>query len=84
MQLKKEDYNKYDYLIGMEQVNIRNMFRILGGDPEQKVHLLLEYAGENRGIADPWYSGDFTTTYNDVVAGCEGFLEYLKQEGKLL
>ena len=84
VQLKKEDYNKYDYLIGMEQVNIRNMFRILGGDPEQKVHLLLEYAGENRGIADPWYSGDFTTTYNDVVAGCEGFLEYLKQEGKLL
>ena len=84
VQLKKEDYNKYDYLIGMEQVNIKNMLRILGDDSEQKVHLLLEYAGENRGIADPWYSGDFETTYNDVVKGCKGLLHHLQMEGKIL
>lgn len=78
VQLTREDYGKYDYLIGMEQVNIRNMLRILGGDPDGKVHLLLEYAGENRGIADPWYSGDFEATYRDVVLGCKGLLSHLK------
>lgn len=78
VQLRKEDYNNYDYLIGMEQINIRNMLRIFGSDPDQKIHLLLEYTGENRGIADPWYSGDFTTTYKDVLAGCKGLLEYLR------
>ena len=77
VQLTKEDYEKYDYLIGMEQVNIKNMLRILGGDPDKKVHLLLEYAGKNRGIADPWYTGDFGKTYEDIVEGCEGFLKQL-------
>lgn len=80
VQLTREDYKKYDYLIGMEQVNIRNMLRILGGDPEGKVHLLLEYAGKNRGIADPWYTGDFAKTYEDIVEGCEKFLERLSDK----
>ena len=79
VQLKKEDYTKYDYLIAMEPVNVRNMMRILGEDPEGKIHLLLEFAGENRGIADPWYTGDFATTYSDILNGCEKLLDCLKE-----
>ena len=77
VQLKKSDYNKYDYLIGMDDWNIRNMTRITGGDPDNKIHKLLEFAGSSRDVADPWYTGDFEATYRDIVAGCEGFLEYL-------
>ena len=67
VQLKKTDYDKYDYLIGMEERNRRNMLRILGSDQEGKVSLLLDYAGSHGNIADPWYTGDFTTTYSDIV-----------------
>lgn len=67
----------FDYLIGMEQWNIRNINRIIRKDPEQKVHLLLEYAGDARDIADPWYTGNFDVTYDDVKEGCEAFLQYL-------
>ena len=77
VQLKKEDYGRYDYLIAMEPVNVRNMMRIIGSDPDNKVHLLLEFAGEDRGIADPWYTGDFEKTYADIVKGCEKLLETL-------
>ena len=83
VQLKKDDYNKYDYLIGMDNTNIRYMHRILGGDPEGKVKLFLAYAGLSRDVADPWYTGKFDVTYNDVVMGCEGFLKYLKEQGKI-
>ena len=82
VQLQKADYDKYDYLIGMEERNRRNMLRILGGDLEGKVSLLLDYAERHGDIADPWYTGDFTTTYSDIVRGCEGFLTVLGQEGK--
>ncbi len=75
VQLKKEDYQKYDYIIAMDQNNIRNIKRIIGEDKEKKVHLLLSFAKENRDIADPWYTGDFDKTYEDVVKGCKGFLE---------
>ncbi|MBE5945252.1 MAG: low molecular weight phosphotyrosine protein phosphatase [Lachnospiraceae bacterium] len=80
VQLRKDDYDKYDFLIGMDSANIRNMNRILGGDPERKTHLFLTFAGENRDVADPWYTGNFTATYNDVLAGCKGLLEYLGYE----
>ncbi|MDD6327025.1 MAG: low molecular weight protein-tyrosine-phosphatase [Eubacteriales bacterium] len=83
MLLKKSDYGAYDYLIGMDHANIRNMHRILGGDPEQKIHLMLEFAGLERGIADPWYSGNFGETYRDVDMGCDGFLAYLKEHGEI-
>ena len=83
VQLQRTDYDKYDYLIGMEERNRRNMLRILGSDQEGKVSLLLDYAGSHGNIADPWYTGDFTTTYSDIVRGCEGFLTFLEQEGKL-
>lgn len=83
VQLKKEDYGKYDLLIGMDNTNIRYMHRILGGDPEGKIKLFLEYAGMSRDVADPWYTGKFEVTYNDVVTGCEALLDYLRSEGRI-
>ncbi len=83
VQLQKSDYGKYDYLIGMDEWNIRNMLRILGGDPEGKVHKMLEFAGSARDVADPWYTGDFEATYRDVVDGCEGLIKVLKKTGAI-
>ncbi|KAH0791846.1 low molecular weight phosphotyrosine protein phosphatase [Histomonas meleagridis] len=74
VQMTKKDYEKYDYLIGMDSLNIRNMQKITGGDPKHKIHKLLEFAGSSRDISDPWYSGNFDATYNDIVEGCEAFL----------
>lgn len=76
-QMTKADYNKYDYLIGMEQVNVRNMLRITGGDPDSKIYRLLDYTENPKDIADPWYSGDFDTTYAEVLAGCTALLKKL-------
>lgn len=82
-QMTKDDYEYYDYLIGMDSANIRNMNRIAGGDPEGKIYKLPSFAGFSKDIADPWYTGNFDETYNDVLEGCEAFLEFLKGEGKL-
>ena len=79
VQITKADYGKYDYILGMEQRNIRNILRIVGKDLEGKVKLLLDYSDDPRDIADPWYTGDFESTYRDVVEGCEGFLRYLEK-----
>ena len=76
----KEDYNKYDYIIGMEESNIFNIKRIIGNDLEHKVYKLLDFSDNPRDIADPWYTGNFEITYNDIVKGCKSFLEYLKSE----
>ena len=81
VQLRKSDYDKYDYLIGMDEWNIRNMLRMLGGDPEEKIHKLLEFTGSRRDVADPWYTGDFETTYQDVVTGCKELMKMLKEKG---
>lgn len=77
VQMKRSDYDRYDYLIGMDNWNIRNMIRILGGDPEKKVYKLLTFAGSDRDVADPWYTGDFEATYRDVMAGCRALLKHL-------
>lgn len=77
VQLKKSDYLKYDYLIGMDTWNIRNMQRMLGGDPEGKIYKLLTFANSERDVADPWYTGDFEATYQDVMAGCKGLMRHL-------
>ncbi len=82
-QVTKADYAEYDYLIGMDHWNLKNMLRILKSDPEDKVKLLLDYSDDPRDIADPWYTGGFDVTYSDVVEGCEAFLEYLKDKKKL-
>ncbi len=73
----KQDYDDYDYLIVMDRYNVSNLSRIVGGDKEGKIKMLLEFAGENRDIADPWYTGDFDKTYDDVLRGCEGLLRFL-------
>ena len=83
VQLTKEDYTTYDYLLCMDQWNINNVKRIIGHDPKHKVHLLLEYAGVKRDIADPWYTGNFDETYDDVLEGCEAFLTFLLENGLL-
>ncbi len=83
VQLTRDDYNKYDYLIGMDSANIRNMHRMLGGDPEGKVYRLLSFAGVERDISDPWYTGNFDETYRDVSLGCNAFLEYLREKALL-
>ena len=77
VQLTPSDYGKYDYLIGMDSANIRNMRRMLGSDPEGKIAKLLSFAGSERDISDPWYTGDFDATYRDAVQGCEALLAHL-------
>ena len=77
VQMTRADYDEYDYIIGMDDWNIRNILRITGGDPERKVHKPLEFAGESGDIADPWYTHDFETTYRDVLKGCEGLMREL-------
>ena len=77
-QLRKKDYDHYDYLIGMDQYNLRNMRRICGEDTEGKMSLLMEHVGVRRDVADPWYTDDFETTWQDVLMGCQALLEKLR------
>ena len=80
-QLQPRDYSEYDLLIGMDQANIRNMGRICGGDPQRKIHLLLDYAGRpGQEVADPWYTGDFEIAWQDILQGCQGLLKKLMAE----
>ena len=77
VQLTKSDYDKYDYLICMDENNLRNMLRMLGGDPDGKISKLMNHTSRPGNVADPWYTGDFSTTYNDIVEGCEALLNEL-------
>lgn len=77
VQMTVNDYEEYDYLIGMDTENIRNMQRLSGGDPDEKVYKLMTFAGSGSDVADPWYTGDFEATYKDVRKGCEGLLKVL-------
>ena len=77
VQLTRADYDKYDLFIGMDSANIRNMHRILGGDPQGKIRKLMDYTQKGGDVADPWYTRRFDVTYSDVVAGCEGLLKTL-------
>lgn len=79
VQMTKKDASEYDYLIGMDANNIRNMKRIAGGKHEEKMKRLLEFAGMDRDIADPWYTGNFDKTYEDIVCGCEALLSCVKE-----
>ena len=76
-QMTKQDYVNYDLLIGMDSYNLRNMRRICGGDPDDKLRLLMEYTDRPGDVADPWYTGDFETTWRDVSEGCRGLLKSL-------
>lgn len=77
-QLRREDYAYYDYLIGMDSANLRNMRRICGGDPEGKISLLLDHTDRPADVADPWYTGDFEATWQDVLEGCSRLLDELR------
>lgn len=77
VQLTRMDYANYDLLIAMDTRNVRNMHRILGGDPERKISLLMDYTDRPGDVADPWYSDRFDITYHDILEGCNGLLNYL-------
>ena len=80
--MTKNDYGYYDYIIAMDRNNLRNMVRFVGDDPECKVSLLLNYTSSPGDVADPWYTGDFETAYNDILEGATAFLGYLLNNRK--
>ena len=82
-QLQRRDYARWDLLIGMDAANLRNMRRICGGDPEGKLHLMLDYTDRPGSVADPWYTDDFEAAWKDVNDGCRGLLAALRAEGKI-
>ena len=73
-QLTKQDYADYDFLVGMDSANLRDMHRICGGDPDGKISLLLDHTARPGNVVDPWYTGDFQATWLDVMAGCQCLL----------
>ncbi len=79
VQMTREDYDRYDLLLAADSANLRNMRRIAGGDPQGKIHRLLDYTSRPRDIADPWYTGNFDVTYDDIVEGCQALLTWLDQ-----
>lgn len=79
-QLTVEHYRAFDYIVGMDKHNVIESKNICDGDPDGKIHLLLNFAGENRSVADPWYTDDYATTYVDVMKGCSALLEVIRRE----
>ena len=79
-QIRRQDYESYDYLIGMDEANLRNMKRAFGGDPDHKVSLLMDYTGHPRTVADPWYTGDFESTWDAVLEGCTALLAHIEEK----
>ena len=77
-QMTRRDYQEYDLLVGMDSANLRNMRRICGGDPEGKISLLLDHTNRPADVADPWYTGDFEATWQDVLAGCTALLQKIQ------
>ena len=82
-QVTKADYEEYDYLLVAEQYNLRNLQRIIKDDPDHKIYRLLDFCDQPRDIADPWYTGNFDITYDDIMEGLEAFLNHLEKEGLL-
>jgi len=80
VQLTRKDYDKYDYLIGMDHRNIININKIAGSDGKSKAKKLLDFTANSRDIADPWYTGDFDQTYRDIYEGCEALLDYIMNQ----
>jgi protein-tyrosine phosphatase len=80
VKLTASDYNKYDYFIGMDEYNRRNMLRIFGSDPQNKISCLLDYTDNPREVADPWYTGNFNLTFNDITEGLNAFYDFIKSK----
>ncbi len=74
-QMTRSDYGAYDYIIAMDRQNLRNLERFVDGDPERKVTLMMSHAGEQQGVADPWYTGDFSQTFDDLERACTALLD---------
>ena len=74
-QMTREDYRRFDLIVGMDQWNLRNMHRICGGDPEGKICLMMDFTSRQGDVADPWYTGDFDATWRDVLEGCQGIID---------
>lgn len=84
VQLTSSDYDRYDYLIGMDGMNMRNIERMTGHSKEEgKIFKMLSFAGSGRDVSDPWYTDDFGQAYRDIESGCKGFLKYLEERGVL-
>ena len=83
VQVTEGDYDQYDYILLMDQNNQRNLKRIIQQDLAHKIHRLLDFSGNPRNIEDPWYTGDFEKTYQDILEGCQGFLDYLTEKGEI-
>ncbi len=79
--MSRADYDAADLVLAMDEENLYHLRRLIGDDEEGKIHLLMEYAGEKREVADPWYTGDFRKTYDDIRRGCEGLLQALRNTG---
>ena len=82
VQLKKSDYDNYDLLVCMDSQNVRNALRILGSDTENKVYKLMNFTARGGDVADPWYSGNFETAYNDIFEGCTALIQKLTGENR--
>ncbi len=80
VQMTKADYDKYDYIVAMDSMNLRNILRIIRSDPQQKVSLLLDFTDRPHSVADPWYSGDFDAAYDDIEKGCAALLAHILRE----
>ena len=74
VRMTKSDYDKYDYIVAMDSMNVRTIMRIIGSDTKSKVSMLLDFTDHPRSVADPWYTGDFDSTYSDVTEGCQALL----------
>ena len=79
-QMTRADYDYYDHIVIMDGNNAHNILYIIGDDPDRKVHLLMEYAGERRDVADPWYTSDFEATWQDVNKGCKALLRAVSNQ----
>lgn len=82
-QVMKKEYEEYDYILGMDSWNMKNIKKIFKNDPDKKIHKLLDFSQNSRDIADPWYTGNFDVTYNDVSEGCRGLLNYIIEKGQV-
>ena len=80
VQITKEDYNIYDYIIAMDENNLRNLKRVIPEDTEGKIYKLLDFTDRGGDIADPWYTGNFDVTYDDITEGIDGFMEFLRRQ----
>ena len=81
-QIRKSDYARFDYILGMDDSNVRDILAIVGGDKDRKVHSLLDFTNNPRPVKDPWYTGNFDEAYWDIYEGCQAFLEYLQSQEK--